>query len=219
MTSPTVPQTPARPHLLTRRHLLSLGASLGVGGLLTACGGNSAPAQWHNTELTGSLPDLAFTMTRVDDGKTVTAKDYLGDVTMLYFGYTFCPDVCPTTLANVAEILQKLGTDIKKVRFLFVTVDPNRDTPDVLKNYVDAFAPEVDGLRGTPNQLTALAKRYRVSYSVSPSDNPDDYKVTHSSAVYVFDKKGAVRLLVSSLGTAKPDVAGTVADLKRLIAT
>lgn len=192
---------------------------LAVAAILTLAGcGPQAKAKWHNTDLSGAMPDLAFTMTRADDGKTVTASDYRGDVTLLYFGYTFCPDVCPTTLLNVSEILQKLGKDSAKVRVLFVTVDPNRDTPAVLKQYADAFAPQVDGLRGTPDQLTALARRYRVSYSVTPATKTEPYTVTHSSAIYVFDKKGAVRLLISSLGTSDPKVTGTVDDLKRLIA-
>lgn len=182
--------------------------------LLAACGQS---AKWHNTELTGAMPDLSFTMTRVDDGKTVTAADYKGDVVMVYFGYTYCPDICPETLANIAEILSKLGADAKHVRMLFVTVDPNRDTPEVLKQYVDSFAPEVDGLRGSADQLARLAKAYRASYSVTPSPDPSKYEVTHSAAVYVFDTQGRARLLLSSLHDPNPDLDATVADLERLI--
>ncbi|HEY8594632.1 MAG TPA: SCO family protein [Devosiaceae bacterium] len=203
---------PANGALLTRRSVLLGAAILGVGAL-AACG-NEASRPFNNTDVTGAVPDFAFQMTRVDDGAEVTASDYLGKVTLLYFGYTFCPDICPTTLANVAEILGKLGKDATNVRFLFVTVDPNRDTPEVLKAYVDAFGDQVDGLRGTPDQLTELARRYRVSYSVTPKG--DGFDVTHSSAIYVFDKKGKARLLVSSLGTAKPEIDGTVDDLRRL---
>lgn len=203
---------PANGALLTRRSVLLGAAILGVGAL-GACG-NEASRPFNNTDVTGAVPDFAFQMTRVDDGAEVTASDYLGKVTLLYFGYTFCPDICPTTLANVAEILGKLGKDATNVRFLFVTVDPNRDTPEVLKAYVDAFGDQVDGLRGTPDQLTELARRYRVSYSVTPKG--DGFDVTHSSAIYVFDKKGKARLLVSSLGTAKPEIDGTVDDLRRL---
>jgi protein SCO1/2 len=136
---------------------------------------------------------------------------------MLYFGYTSCPDVCPTTLSNIATVLDRLGKRAQDVSVLFVTVDPSRDTRPVLASYVKAFAPEIDGLRGTPDQLAALARRYRVAYSVTPSANDQDYEVSHSSALYVFDARGKAQLLIPSLDTTTPDIAGTAADLKRLI--
>ncbi|MGH8822292.1 MAG: SCO family protein, partial [Rhodoferax sp.] len=137
---------------------------------------------------------------------------------LLYFGYTFCPDVCPATLANLAQILGQLGPDARQVRVLFVTVDPNRDTLAVLAAYVKNFAPQIDGLRGTPDQLASLARRYRLVYSVTPETKTHPYEVTHASAIYVFDRSGAARLLVPSLASATPDIAGIVLDLKRLIA-
>jgi len=163
------------------------------------------------------MPPLAFTMTRAEDGKTVTADDFKGTVTLLYFGYTFCPDVCPTTLSNLAVALKRLGDKAADVRVLFVTVDPNRDTLPVLKQYAAAFAPQVVGLRGTGDQLAALAKRYRVAYSVTPASGDTPYTVTHSSAIYVFDGSGQIRLLVSSMASANPDIDGTAADLGRLV--
>ena len=186
-----------------------------VAGLLSGCGDSGE--HWHATDMKGTMPDLSLTMTRASDGKEVTAEDFKGKVTLLYFGYTFCPDVCPTTLANIGVILRKLGPDADHVRALFVTVDPDRDTLPVLKSYVKLFAPQVVGLRGNPDQLAALARRYRVSYSVTPKSGGEPYEVTHSSAVYVFDQTGALRLLISSLSTSKPDIDGSVEDLKRLI--
>ena len=157
-------------------------------------------------------------MTRASDGREVTAADYRGQVVMLYFGYTFCPDVCPTTLANIAAVFDRLGPQAAQhVRVLFVTVDPERDTEPALAAYVKNFAPQIEGLRGTPDQLAALARRYRVAYSVAPATRDHPYEVTHSPAIYVFDGSGAARLLVSSLGTPAPDVAGTAADLQRLV--
>ncbi len=188
-----------------------------IAALLMTLSGCSKDEPWHETEISGAMPDLSFTMTRADDGKEVTAADYSGKVVMLYFGYTFCPDVCPTTLADIAQILKSLGPKASDVSVLFVTVDPDRDTLPVLKDYADAFAPEVDGLRGTPGELQALAKRYRVSYSVTPKTADHDYEVSHGSAVYIFGKTGKVRLLATSLASDKPDNEGTVADLKRLI--
>ncbi len=192
---------------------LFLGLAM-MAGLLAGCG--SREEAWHSTNLKGTMEPLAFTMTRASDGKEVTADDFKGKVVLLYFGYTFCPDVCPTTLANIDKMLTRMGDKADQVRVLFVTVDPNRDTLDVLKSYTELFAPQVVGLRGTPDQLAALARRYRVSYSVTPATKDEPYDVSHSSAVYVFDKTGAIRLLMSSLSSPKPDIDGGTADLERL---
>ena len=172
---------------------------------------------WHSTDIAGTLPTLDFAMTRTSDGKEVSATDYKGKVILLYFGYTFCPDVCPTTLFNVTLILRKLGPLADSVRVLFVTVDPNRDTPDILKQYTTSFAPQTVGLRGTADQLAALARRYRVAYSVESATRDHPYEVTHSSGVYVFDRNGDVRLLFSGMATAHPDLDGFADDLRALI--
>ena len=117
-------------------------------------------------------------MLRANDGKPVTAADYRGKIVLLYFGYTNCPDVCPLTLANLSQSLRRLGKDAKQVRVLFVTVDPDRDTAPILKAYVNAFSPEMDGLRGTDNAIAILARRYRVAYSVTPAHDGKPYEVT-----------------------------------------
>lgn len=198
----------------SRRHVLGL---MGAGTAALALGGCNSDPKWHSIDMSGTLPPLSFTMTRASDGKEITAADYKGEIVLLYFGYTFCPDVCPTTLLNVAHIVKNLGPEAKHVRVLFVTVDPTRDTPKVLQQYVAAFSPRLDGLRGTPDQLAALAKRYRVVYSVTPAHGDVPYSVTHSSAVYVFDGSGKLRLLISGLSTSQPPIAGATADLRRLI--
>jgi len=182
--------------------------------LLAACSGTQ---QWHETDIAGAMPALDFTMTRAEDSKTVTAADFQGKVVLLYFGYTYCPDVCPTTLLNLSTVLKDLGDKAKNIRVLFVTVDPDRDTVPVLKDYVSAFAPQVVGLRGNADQLAALAKRYRVSYSVTPESGDQPYTVTHSSAIYAFDQAGKVRLLIASMATDKPDTDGVTADLAQLV--
>lgn len=198
---------------MNRRRALSLiAAALGVGAL-AGCDDE----RFHSTDLSGAMPALAFTMTRASDAKEVTQNDYKGKIVLLYFGYTFCPDVCPTTLTNIADILRKLGTEAQHVRCLFVTVDPNRDTIPLIADYVKNFGPHIDGLRGTADELAALARRYRVVYSVSPKTKDHPYEVTHSSAIYVFDGSGAARLLASTLATPKPDIQGTVDDLRRLV--
>lgn len=199
--------------LISRR--LSL-AGLGMFLILTMSG-CFRQGDWHNTNVRGSLPQLALDMVRAGDGKAVTGSDYRGKVTLLYFGYTYCPDACPLTLSNAGRVLRLLGPEANSVRVLFVTVDPQRDKLPVLKEYARAFAPQVDALRGDPNALAALARRYRVAYSVKPAALGQPYEVTHGSGVYAFDRKGTPRLLISSLSTATPDLQGTAQDLHRLI--
>jgi protein SCO1 len=197
-----------------RRQLL-ICASCAVALPLTAC---DRKTKWLEQDISGDLPALAFTMTDAATDKPVTAADFRCKVTLLYFGYTQCPDFCPTTLTNLAAVLRNLGSHANQVCILFVTVDPNRDSLMALKTYVSLFAPQMVGLRGTPDELAALARRYRVAYSVTPAENGHSYTVTHSSIVYVFDQDGNVRLLVDSMATQKPDIAGTTADLRTLIA-
>jgi protein SCO1 len=198
--------------MLTRRGLLRLGGALGA-ACLAGCGDRQ---RWHALDIAGTLPPLQFQMTRARDQRLVSERDYRGQIVALYFGYTFCPDLCPTTLANLASVLQGMGNEAQRVAVLFVTVDPERDTLPVLASYVRDFAPEIDGLRGTPDQLTALARRYRVAFSVTPGTNDRPYEVDHSSAIYVFDGARSARLLVAYLSTSAPDLEGTRSDLARL---
>lgn len=200
--------------MVLRRQLL-IGAGAAAVLMLAACDPKS---KWHEQDISGALPSLALNMTDAMTNKPVTAADFRGKVVMLYFGYTQCPDFCPTTLTNLADVLQDLGPKADEVRVLFVTVDPNRDSMPVLKRYAAAFAPQVVGLRGTPDELAALARRYRVAYSVTPAQNGHPYEVTHSSIVYVFDQSGNARLLVDSMARPNPDVSGTTKDLQTLLA-
>jgi protein SCO1/2 len=179
--------------------------------LLAACGDSTAP--WHATNITGSMPALEFALTRASDGALVHAGDYRGRVVLLYFGYTHCPDVCPATLVNLSDAIAKLGAQADQVRVLFVTVDPNRDAAPALAAYVRAFAPQIDGLRGTDDQLADVARRYRVIYSVTPDTAGHAYEVMHSAAVFFFDRKGRARLVT----TKTDDTAGNTSDLKRLL--
>jgi len=196
-----------------------MGAPLRVGAALLLAllaGGCRRDPSWHSTDVSGAYPSLELTMTRAADGKQVTAADFRGEVVMLYFGFSHCEDVCPTTLGNLERVLGRLGPGAGRVRVLFVTVDPDRDTPSVLAAYVRQFGPEMVGLRGDADQLAALARRYRVGYSVTPKGPGRPYVVAHGSGVYVF-ASGKARLLVSSLSSARPDVDGIAADLTRLV--
>jgi len=158
---------------------------------LCACGRQASSGA---TDITGAMPRLALSMTRANDGAAVTANDYRGKVVVLYFGYTHCPDECPTTLANLAAALKALGPHANEVRVLFVTVDPGRDTVPILKAYVSTFAPQIDGLRGSDNQIARLARRYRAVYRVTPAWTGHSYDVVHSNTVYIFDPSGRARL-------------------------
>jgi protein SCO1/2 len=178
--------------------------------LLVALAGCGPDKPWHGTDIGGAMPRLDFVMTRANDGAAVTAEAYRGRATILYFGYTNCPDICPTTLANLAEMLRQLGRDADKVRVLFVTVDPGRDTLPILKKYAAAFAPQIDGLRGSDNALADLARRYRIAYSVKTEPK---YEVMHSTAVFFFDPTGRARLVTLSTD----DTAGLAEDVKRLL--
>jgi protein SCO1/2 len=168
--------------------------------------------------IAGMVPPLTFTMTDAHTGRLVTAGTFRGKVVLLFFGYTNCTDECPFTVARVGQILHTLGPLADRAVFLFATVDPRRDTLPVLRRYLAAFGPDMIGLRGNPNQLFRLARRYRVVFSVHPSKNPAHYTVTHSAAVYVFGPDGQAQFMLAKLGEgAHPDLKGRARDLRHLI--
>jgi protein SCO1/2 len=177
--------------------------------VLAACGRAS---QGGSTDISGVMPPLAFKMTRANDRTQVSAADYRGKTVLLYFGYTHCPDECPMTLANLALVLKRLGPEASQVRVLFVTVDPVRDSLAVLKSYVAAFAPEIDGLRGSTNDLTALTRRYRVIYSVNPATPTSAYDVMHSDSLFAFDASGRARFVTLSTS----DTAALASQIRSL---
>ncbi|WP_233802533.1 SCO family protein [Paraburkholderia sp. HP33-1] len=192
----------------------AVGATLGTLVALVALTGCTQRAEpWLLTNVTGHLPDLDFTLTD-DAGRPVSAASFKGRASLVYFGYTHCPDVCPETMGRLMQVLARLGPDAQKVRILFITVDPARDTPRALHDYVGAFdAEHAEGLTGTDWQIESLAKRYRVAYQMEKRDPNGNYEVTHSSAVYVFDSQGHARLLATDHDT--PDAIAQ--DLRRVI--
>jgi protein SCO1/2 len=180
---------------------------------LASCGPKLASKQ--DVSIAGMVPRLTLSMQDATGGQAITAADLRGKVTLLYFGYTNCPDVCPNTLYNVDQILKLLGPAAQQVQFLFVTVDPDRDNLAVLKQYTALFGPEFIGLRGTPNQLAQLARRYRVVFSVT--HHP--YTVTHSAGIFVFDPQGKPQFVISGLDGLKPDLTGIAQDIGHLVKT
>jgi protein SCO1/2 len=176
-----------------------------------------SPTEWHDFDITGASPSLSLSMAATPDGKQVTQDAFRGHVTMLYFGYTFCPDICPLVMQNVLSALTQAKDAGTQVRFLFTTVDPNRDTIKVLTGYTQAFGPQFTGLRGDANQLERLARRYRVAYSVTPNPDPGLYEVSHSDSIFVFDRYLNARLLVPSMASQTPDIDGLARDLTGLV--
>lgn len=151
---------------------------LGIGGYLWL---NGSP---------GPLIGGPFTLTD-GNGKQVTDGDFRGKYMLVYFGYTFCPDVCPTTLNAVADALDKLGPLADRIQPLFITVDPKRDTPPVVKQYAAAFTPRLIALTGTPDQIATVAREYRVYYAEHRTGpGPDDYSMDHSSILYLMSPTG-----------------------------
>jgi protein SCO1 len=168
----------------------SLVASLLVLSLL-----GCAPSQpgFKNTDVTGADCCKDFRLTD-HNGKVRTLADFRGKVVVIFFGYTQCPDVCPTTMMEMTAVLQQLGTDASRVQMLFVTVDPERDTRELLANYVPAFNPSFLGLYGDMETTARTAKEFRVFYQKQPGSTPSSYTVDHTAGSYVFDPQGRVRL-------------------------
>lgn len=178
-----------------------------------ALAGCAKPLHWDMDDVGAQMAPLQFNDLRSGDGTLVSAQHYRGKVVAVYFGYTHCPDICPLTMSHLASAVQQLGPDATDVRILFVTVDPRRDTPAVLRAYAAAFSPEARGLTGTAAQIKALAGRYHVAYSYGKPDSHGNYTVTHSAAIYVFDEKGNGRLI----GTEATPPAEIAHDLKQLV--
>ena len=178
--------------------------------VLGAC---SEPSRFISTDLSTVTWGKDFSLGD-HHGKPARLADFRGKVVVMFFGYTQCPDVCPTTLSGLRETMALLGPDAERVQVLFVTVDPARDTPALLAQYVPAFHPAFIGLYADEKTIAATAKEFKVFYARQPGKTPDSYSVDHSTGSYVFDPDGRLRLLLRH-GEAPANVA---ADLKALLA-
>jgi protein SCO1/2 len=195
-----------------RRRFVLVAAAMPLAGCDRLLGKASAPA-FHFPDITGAefarhldLPDA--------DGRMRSLADWKGKIVVVFFGYTQCPDFCPTTLAELAQIKKSLGTVGDRIEVVFVTVDPERDTPEVLKAYVANFGPGFVGLRGSPEQTAAVAREFKVFFAKVPGKTPGSYSMDHSAASFVFDTNGQVRLYVPYGGDSK----AFAADLRQLAA-
>ncbi len=164
--------------------------------LLVACDKfSNKPVVFNNVDITGAEYARDFKLTD-HTGKARTLADFKGKVVFLFFGFTQCPDVCPTTMAEMAAVMKALGPKAEQVQVLFMTVDPERDTQELLSQYVPAFHPSFIGLRGDAAATAAVAKEFKVFYAKSPGSTPDSYSVDHTYGSYVFDRSGKIRLFV-----------------------
>lgn len=194
----------------------AIGAAL-LGITLSVSGAFIPTAQAKDTQIhsiRGFMPDLNFSLQGANN-QTFTHEDFRGKIVMMFFGYANCPDICPTTMAQLAEVMEKLGDEASKIRILFVSVDPHRDDPDMLQAYVEAFDDRyATGLTGTEKQIADLARRYRVAYQIEkpPADNPNRYEVAHSRGIYIFDERGKARYLASDSESVE-DLLNTVKSL------
>ena len=170
-------------------------AGLAAAFLLSACQPAPEPPEFQATDITGA--DFARDFRLTDhNGQVRTLADFKGKAVAIFFGYTHCPDVCPTTLSDFAAALRQLGPLAERVQVLFVTVDPQRDTPELLKQFVPAFNPSFLGMATDEAALKRLAKEYKVVYQKSSVKSADDYLIDHSAGTYIYDPQGRLRLLM-----------------------
>lgn len=183
---------------------------MGAGGLLSACS-ESGP-KFSSVDVTGASYAKDFELTD-HNGKVRHLADFKGKVVVMFFGYTQCPDVCPTSMAELAEVKKALGADGDKLQGIFVTVDPARDTPEVLKGYMENFDPTFLALYTTPEKLETLAKDFKVYYKRVNGQTPTSYTMDHSAGSYIYDTQGSLRLF-TRYGSGAQVLA---ADIKQLL--
>ena len=200
--------------MIHRRHFLASTPAwflvAGSGSALMAC--SQSKPQFKSVDLTGADYARDFQLTD-QNGQVRSLKDFRGKLVVLFFGYTQCPDVCPTSLAETAEVKKMLGADGEKVQGVFITLDPERDTPEVLKAYMANFDPTFLALRGTPDQVAAVAKDFKVFYRKVPGATTTSYTMDHSAASFVYDTQGRLRLY-TRYGTGPQALAS---DLQMLL--
>ncbi|CAM5205912.1 Protein SCO1/2 OS=Castellaniella defragrans OX=75697 GN=HNR28_000201 PE=3 SV=1 [Castellaniella denitrificans] len=201
------------PFSIPRRRLLAAALSaLPLALALPGCTSKAEPLPFEGNDITGSHLGRDLDMTDTT-GQRRTLADFRGKVLLVFFGYTQCPDVCPTAMALAAQTMQLLGDQARDVRVIMVSVDPARDTPDILGAYVQAFDPSFIGLTGTPEQLDKTARSFKAFYAKEPGPTPEHYAMNHSSAFYLMDRDGEARALLGPSLTPE-DVAH---DIKLLL--
>ncbi|WP_422043525.1 SCO family protein [Roseateles sp.] len=173
----------------------------------------TSKASFQGVDLTGAEYARGLSLSD-QDGRSRSLSEFKGKVVVVFFGFTQCPDVCPTTLAELAEVKRSLGAEGERVQGVFVTVDPERDTTTLLKAYVDSFDPSFVALRGSEEQTKAAAKEFKVYYAKVPGKTPESYTMDHTAASFIFDTQGRVRVF-SRYGSGASALAN---DIKLLLA-
>ena len=184
---------------------------VGAAGIFSAC--SPKGPKFQGVDLTGAEYGRDLPLTD-QFGEERSIKDFAGKVVVVFFGYTQCPDVCPTSMSELAEVKRSLGADGDKLQGIFVTVDPERDTPEMLKGYMASFDPSFIALRGTPEQLVAVAKDFKIYFKRVDGQTPTSYTMDHSAGSYVYDTRGRLRVY-HRYGSG---AAALAADLKILLA-
>ncbi len=205
---------------------VALFAAMALALLVSACGDKGKEGEgkqmllspvsssFKNTDVTGLGYAKDFSLTD-HNGTPRRLADFRGKVVVVFFGYTQCPDVCPTTMMEMAEVMRQLGPDADRVQVLFVTVDPERDTAALLRSYVPAFDPRFLGLTGDLAAVEKIAKEFKVFYQKVPGKQAGSYTMDHTAGSYVFDANGRIRLFVRHGQGADP----IAHDIKKLLAT
>lgn len=182
-----------------KKSSLAFALSLACLGIATSIDSALAETQFYSTR--SHLPDLKFELQHTDEQR-LSEQQFKQKVVLVYFGYTYCPDVCPTTMAELALMKSMLSEQQQaQVQVIFISVDPHRDTPARLEKYLEAFGLGAIGLTGTEKEIAAIAKRYRVAYQIEKPKNPDNpelYDVMHAEGIYVFDTNGKAAFLASN---------------------
>ncbi len=180
--------------------------------VLSACQPSEPKLKFVATDITGA--DFGQTLNLTDhNGKPRTLEEFKGKAVALFFGYTHCPDVCPSTMTDMKQTMKLLGTRADELQVLFVTLDPARDTQDVLARFVPSFDPRFLGLYGDETQIEATAKTFKIFVNKVPTKKGNDYTIDHSAGMYVFDKAGKIRLYVD-YGQKPADIAN---DIKQIL--
>lgn len=194
----------------TLKFIAAVALLAGVVSQLTAC--SEAAQKFTAIDITGANYARDFSLTD-HNGQARTLKDFAGKIVMVFFGYTQCPDVCPTSMVEMVQIKKLLGPDGDRLQGVFVTVDPERDTPEMLKPYMENFDPSFLALHTTSDKLAALAKEFRVYYKKVEGPTPTSYTIDHTAGSYIYDTSGKLRLF-TRYGT-KPEL--TAADVRQLL--
>ncbi len=196
---------------MNRRQLFALG----LGGLVLAgCSDDASKASFAGIDITGADYATGFSLTD-HNGQPRTLADFQGKVVVVFFGFTQCPDVCPTTMSEIAETKRLLGPDGERLQGLFISIDPERDTPEIMRQYVSNFDPTFLALYAPPGQLPELAKSFKIYYKKVDGPTPTSYTMDHSAGSYVYDPQGRIRLY-HRYGTGAAALAG---DVKKLLAS